>query len=377
MRAPLAMLCGSCLVLLVMGPAGAAPREARDVSAVIQPILVRHKVPGMVASTIEGAELVATGAAGVREAGHSEKVTLHDKFHIGSDTKAMTATLCAMLVEEGKLSWNTTVAEAFPELKDRIDPGWSQATLRLLLQNRGGAPANLDANGLWDRLWNFHGPAVGARQLLAENVLIHPPETIPGTKFVYSNAGFAIAGHMAERAMHQPWEELMRQRLFRPLGMTSAGFGAPGSRDSIDQPRGHRESGEPVKPGPGADNPVAIGPAGIVHCTAGDWAKFIALHLEGDEGHARLLKPKTFEILHAPAPGQDYAMGWGVEKRDWAGGRVLTHAGSNTMWYAVTWIAPAKNFAVLVMCNQGGKEAEKACDEACAALIEDYLSTRR
>ena len=213
-----------------------------------------------------------------------------------------------------------------------------------------------------------------ARQVLLEGVVSQPPQAPPGTKFIYSNAGFAIAGHILERTAHQPWEELIRKRLFVPLGMTSAGFGAPGTAKAMDEPRGHRENGQPVEPGPGADNPVAIGPAGIVHCTVGDWAKFVALHLEGDEGHAKLLKPQTFKLLHTPADGQEYAMGWIVTDRDWGGGRVLTHAGTNTMWYAVTWIAPAKNFAVLVMCNQGGHEAEQACDDASAALIQDFLA---
>ena len=88
----------------------------------------------------------------------------------------------------------------------------------------------------------------------------------------------------------------------------------------------------------------------------------------------------AFVALHEPAPkkdsdaGPDYAMGWSVTRRGWAGdgGLVLTHNGSNTMWFAVTWIAPAKDFAVLVACNKGGAEAEKACDEAAAALIQHH-----
>ena len=66
-------------------------------------------------------------------------------------------------------------------------------------------------------------------------------------------------------------------------------------------------------------------------------------------------------------------MGWIVAERDWGSGTVLNHAGSNTMWYAVTWIAPKKDFAVLVACNQGGDEAEKACDEASSLLIQEFL----
>jgi hypothetical protein len=62
-------------------------------------------------------------------------------------------------------------------------------------------------------------------------------------------------------------------------------------------------------------------------------------------------------------------MGWAVAERPWAGGRVLTHSGSNTMWYCVAWLAPGKDFAVLVCCNRGGDEAAKGCDAAAAAII--------
>ena len=67
-------------------------------------------------------------------------------------------------------------------------------------------------------------------------------------------------------------------------------------------------------------------------------------------------------------------MGWGVARRDWGEGDVLTHAGSNTMWFAVTWLAPRRDFAVLVASNWGGDEAAKVCDEAASALIQDWLA---
>jgi hypothetical protein len=56
-----------------------------------------------------------------------------------------------------------------------------------------------------------------------------------------------------------------------------------------------------------------------------------------------------------------------------ATGNVLTHSGSNTMWFCVTWIAPERDFAVLVMCNQG-ERGDKACDEAASAMIQDELA---
>jgi hypothetical protein len=69
----------------------------------------------------------------------------------------------------------------------------------------------------------------------------------------------------------------------------------------------------------------------------------------------------------------DYAMGWCWAEREWAGGEVLNHGGSNTFWYCVTWIAPKKNFATLVMCNQGPPLAPGAADKITEELIKKYL----
>jgi CubicO group peptidase (beta-lactamase class C family) len=356
--------------------AGDAPAAARDVSSILAPILEKHSIPGMAAAIVQGDRTVAIGAAGVRRAGGPEKITVDDRFHLGSCTKSMTATLCALLVEEKKLDWTTTVGDVFPDLRERMRPSWRGVTLEQLLTHRGGAPADLADGGLWARLWAFAGPPTAARRTLLEGVVGREPEAPPGTKWIYSNAGFAIAGHMAEQVTGRSWESLMTERLFAPLGMASAGFGAPGTAGVVDQPRGHSADGKPVEPGPGADNPVAIGPAGIVHASIGDWAKYVSLHLRGDEGDARLLKPETFAKLHAPAAGPppSYAMGWTVADRDWAGGRVLTHNGSNTMWFCVTWLAPKRDFAVLVACNRGGDGGAKACDEASSALVQDELA---
>lgn len=347
----------------------------RDVTAVLRPIREKHDLPAMAGAIVTGEGLEAIGADGVRERGKQVMVTIDDKWHLGSCTKSMTATLCAMLVEEKKLSFDTTIGTVFGDVKD-MDPAWKDVSLRLLLTNHAGAPGDLFADGLWGRLWSHTGTPAEARRLLVEGVLKHPPDPKPGTKFVYSNAGFSIAGAMAETVMKEPWESLITKRLFEPLGMKSAGFGAPGTKDAIAEPRGHRATGKPVEPGPGADNPVAIGPAGIVHSSIGDWAKYVQLHLVGEKKDAtKLLRPESFVTLHTPvADESNYAMGWLVAQRPWAGGRTLSHSGSNTMWYCVTWIAPDKDFAVLVTCNEGGDEAAKACDEAAGALIGDHVA---
>jgi CubicO group peptidase (beta-lactamase class C family) len=385
---PSVLFVRSCLVLVVVlaGCAASASREpqtpvpseaplaridSEDVSAALEPIRQQHGLPALAALAWRGGGIVKAGVVGVRKLGSPERVTLGDRFHIGSDTKAMTATLLAMLVEEGRLSWTSTLADVFPDLADRMHPAYRAVTLEQLLAHRGGTPSELEAGGLWARLWLRQGSPTEQRRTLLEGVVTHPPAVEPGKQYLYSNAGYAIAGAMAEQVTGEAWEDLMCNRLFTPLGMTTVGFGAPGTVGKIDEPWGHAIRGHkllPVEPGVLADNPPAIGPAGTVHVSLPDWAKFAALHLRGAQGVGGLLKAETFARLQSPAEGQEYALGWLVVSRPW-GGRVLTHGGSNTMWYAVVWVAPERDFAVLVATNAGGDEAAKACDDAAAMLI--------
>jgi CubicO group peptidase (beta-lactamase class C family) len=362
------------LMCLTANPLHAEAAPVKDISALLAPIIQKHDVPGMAAAVVRNGEIVAVGVAGVRTRGKGDKIAKADRFHIGSDTKAMTAMLCGILVDEGKLKWNQTLGETFPELKKSMHPQYQSVTLEQLLTHRAGAPGDLTKGALWAKLWQYNGTPTGARRLLLQGVTSKPPEATPGEKYIYSNAGVAMAGYMAEKVTGKAWEDLMRDKVFRPLGMTTAGFGAPGTRAKNDQPRGHKPDGTPVEPGPGADNPVAIGPAGIVHLSIEDWARFAAANLPS--ARIKLVKPKTLEKLHTPAPGKPpYAMGWMIaDNQPWAGGPALTHAGSNTMWYAVAWLAPAKDFAVVIACNQANAEA---CNDAAIALISDHFQGKR
>lgn len=383
-------VCAACIAASASGWAGWGSQpesaavsqpasSARDVAEVLEPIRAEFNLPSLAAVVIKEGRIVAQGAVGVRKAGGTEPITIDDLFHLGSDTKAMTATLIARLVDEGVMSWSTTVGEVFGERFKKMDPAWKNVTVEQLLRNRGGAPANLDADGLWGRLWKRNGTPKQQRLQLVEGVITRPPAAEPGTKFIYSNAGFAIAGAMAEKITGRAWESLMREKVFEPLGITSAGFGAPGTPLKVDQPWGHRQEGTPVRPGPQADNPPAIGPAGTAHMTLGDWAKFVIAHLRGHRRspvrETELVKAESFEKMHTAVDG--YAMGWGVMTRPWAKGSrpgdtgvTLTHAGSNTMWYCVAWLAPERDLALLIATNQGGQAATRGTDAAAGALLK-------
>ena len=119
---------------------------------------------------------------------------------------------------------------------------------------------------------------------------------------------------------------------------------------------------------------------GAVHASLADWAKYLSMHLRGAKGDVKVgaitLKQATFTKLHAPyeAPGDRYAMGWVVEKRDWAAGdkTVLWHNGSNTMWYCAAWLGPGNGVAALVTTNVATPAAKGAVDRAAGLVLQEF-----
>lgn len=335
-----------------------------------------YDLPALAGAIVTSGGLVTQAVVGERRIGSGVAATLTDQFHLGSCTKAMTATLLARLVEQGTLAWETPLTDCLPALADRLHPAYRPVTLIHLLTHTAGLAAN-DAPGLsLIETVGLAGPPRSQRAVYIEAALTQPPAVELGT-FLYSNLGYAVAGAIAETAMNQSWEELMTTHLFAPLGMTTAGFGAMGTPGEVTQPWQHVVLGDeryPIEPGPLSDNPDAIAPAGKVHSSIADWAAFIRLHLQGEHGQSTLLTSETLQRLHTPLDPHDYALGWIVTQRDWAGGRVLTHAGSNTMNFAVVWLAPLRDFAVLAATNQGGEAAARATDAVAGQLINHYLA---
>ena len=111
----------------------------------LKPYLAKYDLPALAAAIVKDGTIIAAGAVGTRRVGTNIPVTIDDRFHIGSDTKAMTALLAAMLVEEGKLRWDTTVAEIFPELTGKMAPQVGGIRLEQLLSHTSGIPSDNDA----------------------------------------------------------------------------------------------------------------------------------------------------------------------------------------------------------------------------------------
>ncbi len=354
-----------CLIILLALLSSSLAREVRDISSILAPIRERHGLPALAAAVIDTEGILANGTVGIRKKGQKEKAGPDDLWHLGSETKAITATLAGTFVAEGTLRWEDTVESHFPEFAARIDPALKKVTITDLLSHRAGLTANLP--------WHEFGTRnlVRERREAARKLLTSPPLSAVG-EYSYSNAGYVVVGSILEKLGKQPWEDLVRKRIFAPLGIRDAGFGGTGTPGRIDQPWPHLSSGESVgENGPATDNAPVMGPAGTCHASVESWSLFLRDQLRGGTGGKALLPTPTYDFIQRPHPaGTGYGLGWGIARRPWAGGKVLNHTGSNTMNFAVCWIAIPNKFGILVCTNQSGASAEKAADEVVAALVE-------
>lgn len=339
-----------------------ATTAPKSLAEELEAIRVEQKLPAIAAAVWRDGKLVEMEAVGVRSMGDpTNKVTTKDYWHLGSNTKAMTAMLIGIHVDRGTLNWDDTLDKFFK----KIDPGYAKVTIDQLIRHEGGAPSEPPAD-LWKQLW-VDGYKPDARATFVQGILATPPAQKPGT-FAYSNTGYMIAGVVLEKATGKRWEDLMRSELFGKLGMTSCGFGAPGrpgvtdpgsptsgteSTAVVDQPWGHDAGGTPIPPGRAADNPPGLGPAGTVHCSLEDYGKFLAVH---STGQPAIVKPETLQ--HLQTPRDRYAGGWMVIKTP--RGTVLGHSGSNTLWYVTATVglsSKADERWTFVMATNSGSDA--------------------
>ncbi len=327
----------------------------------------KDQLPAVAALVQVDGRIEAEAALGVRALGHPDKVTLDDRWHIGSDTKAFTSTMIARLVERHVMSFDDTLATSFPSFAQDMDPAYRSVTVTQLLSHTAGLPALTDDKDLPEFVAVIQTAkgVRGQRAAIARNYLTKPPASKSG-EFAYSNIGFIIAGAIAEARTGKTWEQLIRELVFEPLGIRNAGFGVPGSSGRFDEPYGHEEvAGKlaPIDPASAeADNPPALGPAGTINIALQDWVLFAQDQLDGAHGHGKLLKPETYRTLQTPVNG-NYALGWGAKLGPDGVPLLLTHTGSNGFWVADIRIMPLHNMIVLMVTNAGNEAANEAVQD--------------
>jgi D-alanyl-D-alanine carboxypeptidase len=340
---------------------------------VIEPLRAGSGVPGMAALVLRDGAVVAEGAAGVRKLGDPTPLTTSDTWYLGTTAETMTATLAALVVEDGKLSWTSTLATTLPDVT--IHASYKDVTLEQLLGHRAGAPATLPA--AVDQAMRMPGTAQARREEAVRSLLAAGPAVAPGSTVLHGDAGYLIAALMLERATGAAWEDLLRARVFVPLGMSACRYEPLGTASSVSEPWGHALANgalAPVAPGAAPEPPPAFGPAGRVRCPLRDWAKLAALHLAGAraESGLALLDAASFLKLQTPVLATQ-ALGWNAVFRTWAGDALaLVEASQNPLFLALMWVAPARNVAFLVLSNESDGIAASAVDDVVSQLIARF-----
>jgi CubicO group peptidase (beta-lactamase class C family) len=355
-----------------------AENDPDSLDDILRPYLSRYGLPAISAAVVKDGKVVASGAVGTRRAGADIPVSLDDRFHIGSDTKAFTALLAAMLVEEGRLKWTTTPAEVFPELAAGMHPDFRRVTLEQLLSHTSGLPSdNEDIFNLYRDAMFQEGNLDELRYALVREAGKRALPSPPGKVFAYSNLGYTVAGAMIERTAGKTWDELIVERIFTPLELATAGLGPQASLGRVDAPLGHVVVDGKTKAmlaGPNGDVPALIGPAGIGHMSILDFARWAGWNAGEGKRPPALVKPGTLRKLHTPvvsmpekkdaAPGTPskgrYALGWGEMPMEWATEPLIYHGGSNSMNLAHIWIDPRRDFAMVTATNIGGPKSNDA-----------------
>ena len=377
----------------------------------LEAVRAQHYVPALTAYGVrwDGQANSSLGpwAVGERAVGSSVAPTADDLWHIGSCTKAFTATLLATYVAEGTLAWDDTLAEALPDLAEEMAEGTASATIAQLLRHRAGLPSDPPLVVIV-RLREEQAQSGREAAILYAfaNAGNKPSDGEPSQ---YSNLGYMVAGVIAERLGGKPWEELVVERVLTPLGIEEGdfGFGPPPAGDDAESPKhpvGHapllNRTLEPRFPGGLADNPSAYGPAGTLHLTMEAWGRFCMAHARGDDledgaRDALGLSREDYAEMHRPV--ETFAAGWLVARRSWArgvdapsepetpenpeetaetGGVVLTHNGSNTLWFATVWIAPERDAAMLAATNAATPMAAVACDQAVGVVLTEFAGSK-
>lgn len=310
---------------------------------------------------------------GIRKLGKNDAVKSDDLWHIGSIGKPMTASLIAALIERGLLKWDSTLKELLPDVPMRSEYG--NVTLLQLMRHRSGIVQDMTfTRKMVDEIVGSERNPTKMRELYVRHMLAREPLGPPDGQFKYSNAGYTLLGFIAERALKRPFEELMREFVFDPIGLKSASVGNRESEEG--RAVGHLRSPLGLVANDLTD-PLGLflSPAGNMWCSLEDLAKFGRAHLEGLKGRVSFLKPETFKMLHTGVPegpgGRDYACGWvigplpGTEPAH-------GHNGSNGTMIAELYLFPKSETVIAAIANRGGEAQPSPPLQIVSALAQRY-----
>ena len=356
----------------------------------LEDIRAKYGVPGLTVAVSCRPGKFAEWVAGKRRHGNSAVVRTGDRWHIGSNTKAMTATMIAKLVEEGVVSWETSIwdlahgpLDLFPEISSmhssaKLHPRFKEVTLERLASHRSGIRMTSAEDAMTRSQASYKKDPTKRRWKIVKRLLTRGHSGKVG-EWRYGHGNYMLLGVIIERLRGKPYEQVMRDELFKPARMATAAFGMPidVAKSSTGQPNGHRG-------GPMVNNvalPPPWNPAGGLYMSAADALRFLRLHIDGKVGTFKL-KRATLKRVHKiytkpdrkPGPWEagrgkisdpNYGYGWG-QGTDGTYGRILAHDGTYFRFYTTARAYLDWEFAVTATANLEGGD-DWPGDEAAAA----------
>ncbi len=317
-----------------------------DLTPVIEPIRQKFNAPGVAAAVVRDGKLIAAGATGVRNLQTKEPVALGDRSLIGSCGKAATRLLIGRLVDKGKLRWDSTLRDLLPDVSMRQE----YKSVNIVGHRGGLQPYTMINPAKTPILFNHSGSPREQRAAFVAHLLSESPAAQPKTKMVYSNAGYGLLGHIAERLADKSYEQLMRDEVFRQLDMKSAVVSVPGKLTDLPAWSGHMRSKDGFEPAPARSGLPAIAPAGMMSMSIEDFAKLAAALVQVEQRKpSEFLGTAAIEKLPELRPGSS--------------GEGEIFFGGDGHYTAAFALWPSKGLGIVVESNAGSS------DDLCRVLV--------
>ena len=361
-RYPVALLAST---LAATALSAIQPTPLGDFEHVVTSGMKAWRVPGLAVAVVKDGRVAVVHGFGVRELGKPDPVDTRTLFAIGSTTKAMTAALVGMLVDENKLEWDDPVVKHLPWFQVKDPSVTRELTVRDLLTHRGGL-------GSADFLW--YGQSNSAHEILRRVRLVDPAYSLR-SRFVYQNVMYAAAGAVIEAASGRSWAQLIESRIFERLGMrdTLATAATLAERPNVAAPH-YVIAGRVRRIENASVDPVA--PAGAVWSSIADMAKWTQFLLDGGRAPngkpliaeatlAELFTPQTiaaegfYPTARLTKPHWiTYGLGW--FQQDFQGRALDFHTGSIDGMVAIHGLIRDERLGVLVLANLDHAELRHA-----------------
>jgi CubicO group peptidase (beta-lactamase class C family) len=340
-------------------PAVGMKKSLEGFDAVVEKAIKDFKVPGLAIAVVKDGEVIYARGFGKRDLDKGLPVTPRTLFAIGSCTKAFTTFVMGTLVDGGKLEWDTPVRTYLPGLRMGDPIATESITPRDLVTHRSGLPRH-------DLFW-YNTRSTG-KDVFARLAHFEPTEPLRA-KFQYNSMMFMLAGYLIEKVDGRPWEEAVRARIFRPLGMDRSNVSVRDSEKSDDFARPYDEQEGKVRVIPFRDI-TSVGPAGSINSSVAEMARWVAVHTHGGKIDGRtIISQAVLDDLHAPqiptgggygpasphrkeiSPGS-YALGWATDS--YRGHRRVHHGGAIDGFTANTCLFPDDGLGLVVLTNKDG-----------------------